>query len=92
MISGLIITDFTSVKKWKLDFQQLVLELPFADISTVLNQYALNDIVHVRRYLFDISNIYLFKVHNENSRTKSKVTKLTITITKLIIEAPERHQ
>ena len=44
-----------TVKKRKIVFQPCILELKFADISTPINDFLLNDIVHVGGDLFNTS-------------------------------------
>ena len=46
--NNILITDFTSIKKLKLDFPQPVHNAGFQEISTVENELSLSDVVNVK--------------------------------------------
>ena len=52
--NDILITDFTSIKKLKLDFTQPVHNAVFQEISTVENELSLFDVVNVKGILYNI--------------------------------------
>ena len=53
--NDILITDFTSIKKLKLDFTQPVHNAVFQEISTVENELSLFDVVNVKGILYNIA-------------------------------------
>ena len=53
--SNLMITDCTTVKKRKLDFELRTLQLQYADSTTIMNEIALNQIINIGGSLSNVS-------------------------------------
>ena len=47
-------TDFTKIKKRKLEFEPRLLNLNITKISTIINETGLNEIVHIEGVVFDL--------------------------------------
>ena len=45
--SNLMITDYTAVKKKNLDFEPKTLQLQYTDITTIMNELALNQVIQI---------------------------------------------
>ena len=50
-----MITDYTAVKKKNLDFEPKTLQLQYTDITTIMNELALNQVIHIHAFLSNVS-------------------------------------
>ena len=48
--SDLMITKYTAVKKRKLNFEPRTLQLQYTEITTIMNELALNKVVHLHAF------------------------------------------
>ena len=48
------VTNFTKIKKRKLEFEPRLLNLTITKISTIINKTGLNEIVHIEGVVFDL--------------------------------------
>ena len=93
--TDILINDFTSIKKLKLDFTQPVHKAVFQEISTVKNELSLFDIVNVKEILYNIrvletttkdDKIFEFKKASLKDNTVSMPIALYNKLTKQITE------
>ena len=54
--SELMITDYTAVKKRKLDFEPRTLQWQYTDITTIMNELELNHVIHIHAFLSNVSS------------------------------------
>ena len=52
--SDLMITNYTAAKNRKLDFEPRTLQLKYTDIVTIMNELALNQLIHIHVFLSDV--------------------------------------
>ena len=57
-----MITDYTAVKKRKLDFEPRTLQVQYRDLTTIMNELALNQAIHV--------NVFCSNVNGEITKWK----------------------
>ena len=50
-----MITDYTAAKNRKLDFEPRTLQLKYTDIVTIMNELALNQLIHIHAFLSDVN-------------------------------------
>ena len=48
------VTNFTKIKRRKLEFEPRLLNLTITKISTIINKTGLNEIVHIEGVVFDL--------------------------------------
>lgn len=49
-----MITNYTAAKNRKLDFEPRTLQLKYTDIVTIMNELALNQLIHIHVFLSDV--------------------------------------
>ena len=50
-----MITDYTAVKKRKLDFEPRTLQVQYTDLITIMNELALIQVIHVHAFRSNVS-------------------------------------
>ena len=53
--SELMITDYSAAKKRKIDFEPRTLQLQYTDITIIMNELALNQVIHIHAFLSNVS-------------------------------------
>ena len=72
--NDLQVTDFTKIKKRKLEFEPRLLNLTITKISTIINKTGLNEIVHIEGVVFDLKEEKVkFKLNLEFRNAKLKM-------------------
>ena len=68
------VTNFTKIKKRKLEFEPRLLNLNITKISTIINETGLNEIVHIEGVVFDLKEEKVkFKLNLEFRNAKLKM-------------------
>ena len=83
--NDLQVTDFTKIKKRKLEFEPRLLNLNITKISTIINETGLNEIVHIEGVVFDLKEEKVkFKdgreIRIQECKVKYDTTIITLTI------------